>query len=72
MVSSTGQFLIFTRTVVEDPPESLFGEPYLEGEELSRVQELLKQDQQAAFSFHSQLLTANRRKEAKRHSPQER
>ena len=27
---------------------------------------------QAAFSFHSQLLTANRRKEAKRHSPQER
>ena len=51
MVSSTGQFLIFTRTVVEDPPESLFGEPYLEGEELSRIQELLKQDQQAAFSF---------------------
>ena len=51
MVSSTGQFLIFTRTVVADPPESLFGEPYLEGEELSRVQELLKQDQQAAFSF---------------------
>ncbi len=51
MVSSSGQFLIFTRTVVADPPESLFGEPYLEGEELSRVQELLKQDQQAAFSF---------------------
>ena len=51
MVSSTGQFLIFTRTVVADPPESLFGEPYLEGEELSRIQELLKQDQQAAFSF---------------------
>ena len=51
MVSSTGQFLIFTRTVVEDPPQSLFGEPYLEGEELSRIQELLKQDQQAAFSF---------------------
>ena len=51
MVSSSGQFLIFTRTVVADPPESLFGEPYLEGEELSRIQELLKQDQQAAFSF---------------------
>lgn len=51
MVSSTGKFLIFTNPVVENRPDTLFGEPYLSGESLKQIPEKMERGEEGFFSF---------------------